>query len=323
MGSYPPRIAILTCTNDLHALTIADRVERLFDARCDVIEVDTVATAGPGLSWSGTDGSLLPARDGNEVTVADIDAIWYRRVNMPQRDLGDIDTAYRGFIDQTCAATVQGIAATGFGGTWVSDPDASRNAENKIVQLNAAAAAGLSVPATLVSQSPDAVTRFHTAMAGQIVMKPLRFAPAKPLLTIRVEPEHLLDTEAIRLCPTIFQEYIPGTEHLRVLCFGDEIHAVSIDSPLLDWRPNTGGVECRPVELDAATTSRIRAMLAALNLRMGIFDFKLNRGRPIFLEVNPQGQFLFVEGLTGVDLATPFATFLYQEAARARDRQLR
>lgn len=45
MGSYPPRIAILTCTNDLHALTIADRVERLFDARCDVIEVDTVATA--------------------------------------------------------------------------------------------------------------------------------------------------------------------------------------------------------------------------------------------------------------------------------------
>jgi hypothetical protein len=37
----------------------------------------------------------------------------------------------------------------------------------------------------------------------------------------------------------------------------------------------------------------------------------------MWLELNPQGQFLFVEGLTGVDLAGPFSEFLFREAQGA------
>jgi hypothetical protein len=51
---------------------------------------------------------------------------------------------------------------------------------------------------------------------------------------------------------------------------------------------------------------------------MGIFDLKLSDdGEPVWLEVNPQGQFLFVEGLAGLDLKAAFADFLRAEADHA------
>ncbi len=54
---------------------------------------------------------------------------------------------------------------------------------------------------------------------------------------------------------------------------------------------------------------------------MGIVDLKLGEdGKPVWLEINPQGQFLFVEGLTGLDLTSAFTDFLYQEAKETSKR---
>lgn len=48
---------------------------------------------------------------------------------------------------------------------------------------------------------------------------------------------------------------------------------------------------------------------------MGIFDVKLtDDGEPVFLEVNAQGQFLFVEALCGIPLADTFSAFLVDQA---------
>ena len=47
-----------------------------------------------------------------------------------------------------------GTLRTAFRGRWVSDPEATRRAENKLVQLVAAKAAGFRVPRTLVSNDP-------------------------------------------------------------------------------------------------------------------------------------------------------------------------
>jgi hypothetical protein len=50
---------------------------------------------------------------------------------------------------------------------------------------------------------------------------------------------------------------------------------------------------------------------------MGIFDVKLtDDGEPVFLEINSQGQFLFVEALTDLPLADHFAAFLVDQATQ-------
>lgn len=61
-------------------------------------------------------------------------------------------------------------------------------------------------------------------------------------------------------------------------------------------------------------------------MKMGVVDLKLDRTEePVWLELNPQGQFLFVEGLTRLDLTGAFSDFLRGEAlaARAPARSLR
>jgi hypothetical protein len=48
---------------------------------------------------------------------------------------------------------------------------------------------------------------------------------------------------------------------------------------------------------------------------MGVVDLKLGQdGVPYWLELNPQGQFLFVEALSGIPLTLACANFLLAEA---------
>jgi hypothetical protein len=47
---------------------------------------------------------------------------------------------------------------------------------------------------------------------------------------------------------------------------------------------------------------------------MGVLDCILtDDGEPVFLEINPQGQFLFIEGLTRLPLTEYLAAFLAKD----------
>jgi hypothetical protein len=70
-----------------------------------------------------------------------------------------------------------------------------------------------------------------------------------------------------------------------------------------------------PISLSSELRRRLQEVLAELNLRMGVFDLKLAEdGEPWWLELNPQGQFLFVEALGGGELLEPFVRFHRNEA---------
>jgi glutathione synthase/RimK-type ligase-like ATP-grasp enzyme len=309
-----PTVAIVTCHNDAHALTIRRRYRDLVGGTCAIIEADTLAGTD-GLTWrSDQAAQMLPVVGDETIDVADVDVIWYRRANMPQLASSD-DPDHRQFINSSSNAALRGVLETSFTGTWISAPAATQRAENKINQLRAAAAAGLAVPRTVISQDPAEVRDFVAAMNGAVVMKGLRLSQRQPLLTLKVEPHQLLDDEAIRLCPTIFQEYVPGERHLRVLCAG-EIYSMAVQAPDLDWRPNLGA-DAKPFNLDSVTQQRVHRLLDILELRMGVLDFKFRGDEPVFLEINPQGQFLFMEGMAGIDLTSPFVHFLHDAACVA------
>ncbi|MFC6156601.1 ATP-grasp domain-containing protein [Kribbella jiaozuonensis] len=146
-----PSIAVLTFTDDLHALVIQAHLRRNRGALCEVVEVDTMADRPGGLSWS-TDpgfGTSVPTRDGGRLDLAGCDAIWFRRWNHPQRAGRELsEPAHREVVDASCASTLMGALRNEFDGRWVSHPDATRRAENKLIQLRAATDAGFVVPRT-------------------------------------------------------------------------------------------------------------------------------------------------------------------------------
>ena len=286
-----------------------------------IIEADRLADHAEGLSWSApvSEPSFsVPTRDGELLDVASLDAIWFRRWNHPQRDLPPLaDLAQIEVVHRSCSTTLLGGLLTSFDGAWVSRPEATRRAENKLVQLRAAQSAGFAVPQTLVSQDPDKIRTFCAALPNPAVMKTVHGTPRSQLFSVRVTDAHLADDKALRICPTIFQEYVTGHRHLRVLCCGGRTYAVQIETERLDWRLDLD-TPMFPVQLEATVERRLNDVVARLGLRMGVADLKITPdGEPVWLELNPQGQFLFLEGLTGLDLSGAFAEFLHDEARKA------
>ena len=84
-----------------------------------------------------------------------------------------------------------------------------------------------------------------------------------------------------------------------------------LDCDELDWRIHLDKLKVQRHTLSADLQRRLRHFLSLMGLNMGIFDLKLDpQGDPVWLEVNPQGQFLFLEGMSDMRLADAFADHL-------------
>ena len=297
------RAAIVTVEQDLHAFAVKQALEERHGVECAIIESDALADSA-GLSWSEgpqTFTATLPAREGREVEVGALDVLWWRRFDGVAKIPADVsDPAAIDVITNDCRATLMGILLTEFHGAWVSHPDANRNAEMKLVQLRAARQAGFRVPQTLVSQHSEHIRRFCAALGNRVIVKSLTGTKKAALTTGIINDELLASDRTLRLSPAIYQELVPGSAHLRVQGFGDVFHAVRISCDHLDWRFKLNESKVEPYVLPAAMQQRLRKVLRSLGLRMGIFDLKLAPdGELVWLEVNPQGQFLFVACLSG------------------------
>lgn len=279
--------------------------------------------AGVGnISWkSGHAQSAVKDSQGRWVDPRRARLMWVRRVGGNASLPEQLVSSARDLVERDCRAALSGLLETEFAGSYISHPDATRRAENKLVQLRAAMSVGLTVPETLVSSDPGDVRDFCRQHNYQVVAKTLSGSVGNPTLTGRVTPELLVD-ETIAMSPTIFQKLIPGNEHLRVHVFGDQVYCALLRSDRLDWRYP---LDCQvtPHRLESATASMLVQVLDKLHLRMGIFDLKLDSdGQPTWLEVNPQGQFLWVQGMSGLNLADAFVDFLEAELTQERSTQL-
>jgi glutathione synthase/RimK-type ligase-like ATP-grasp enzyme len=235
-----------------------------------------------------------------------------QRLPWPLADPAQVD-----LVNNDCSAALAGALLTRFRGAWINDPVRAHYAENKLVQLRAAKAAGFRVPRTIVSQDPEEIRGFCHAH-GQTIVKPVLGTRKTGLLTRLVTERHLSSDEAMMVAPAMYQEYIPGSRHVRAQCFGERVIAVVITSEVLDWRARLDS-EMHPWAVPDHVRARLLDVLRALGLRMGVVDLKLtDAGEFVWLEVNQQGQFLFLEGLTGLPLTSAFCAFLTEEAERGR-----
>jgi hypothetical protein len=71
------------------------------------------------------------------------------------------------------------------------------------------------------------------------------------------------------------------------------------------------GIKWRPYDLPAPTAEGLLALMRRLGLEYGAVDFRVTpEGEHVFLEVNPAGQFLFIENATGMKIADTLAGHL-------------
>jgi glutathione synthase/RimK-type ligase-like ATP-grasp enzyme len=124
--------------------------------------------------------------------------------------------------------------------------------------------------------------------------------------------------DSVALAPVIFQEFVPAEVDLRVTVVGDQVFAAAVHSQELpyplDFRlflDRPGGVRMEPTSVPPDVEASLVRFLETAGLRYGAFDLRRTpEGRHVFLEVNPAGQWRFVEDVTGQPITAAMAQLL-------------
>lgn len=275
--------------------------------------------------WPGHGAPSLQLLGEEPIDLATADAVWWRRVRPFEIDPAVGPADRRQFAHSETEQAVLGMLDS-IDAPWINPRGADDAAHRKPLQWTQAAAVGLTLPPTCVTTSADAARAFCDAHRGAgVVFKPFLASIADWRETRLVEAEDLARLELVRLAPVIFQRCIQGVD-LRVTVIGEAMFAAEIDARDSDYptdmRMVIGQAKIRAVELPAALAARLLALMRRLGLVYGAIDLKQDaRGDYYFLEVNPAGQWLFVESRTGLPITQAHADALRRLAAGQRQRR--
>lgn len=242
----------------------------------------------------------------------DVRSVWWRRPHPAQVPAGvrASDDAYR---QAECDGFIQGLLWS-IPAYWVNDPGADRTASRKIVQLETARRAGFVIPETLITNDPDEARSFVESRSGSVVYKRTGTGRAEFAETRIITKADFVRLAGIRSAPTTFQDYIEAQCDLRVVWMDGVEWAVRIDSQSgvgrVDSRLDTT-VDFVPEHLPASVSKSLATLMGALGLSFGVLDLRLGLdGEYYFLEVNPQGQFAYLEIKTGLPMFRSLANLL-------------
>jgi hypothetical protein len=127
--------------------------------------------------------------------------------------------------------------------------------------------------------------------------------------------------DAVRFAPVIFQELVPGGRDVRATVVDGQVFAAEIRADRsayeFDFRIDTMNAPITAYRLPDDVERRLVDLVATLGLRYGAADFRVAPdGAHVFLEVNPAGQWLFVELATGLPISAALADLLIRLDAR-------
>jgi hypothetical protein len=303
-------ILILSNPSDIHARHVANLLRR----RGRKVFCVSRADFGNGVSIS-----LCPdiqsgtiTVDGTKIDSNDISAIWHRRPGRVYAAPAITNGLDRSFTENEWAHILDGFFA--IASRRNVSPPWKQRAATKPLQLSVASRAGLRVPKTLITSDPAAALAFASEYEGGIVHKAMT-GPSHQFVDTRVwnstDAQHIRD---LLLCPTIFQQRIIGPTNVRATVVGSRIFSAGIltgsGHACVDSRLDADA-PCTPYELPSEVESAILRLMNELGLVFGTIDLIVaDNGDHVFLEVNPQGQFLYIEILTGLPISNALADFL-------------
>lgn len=259
-----------------------------------------------------------------ELDLREVSAVWYRRINIGGRIPQTLDKQIWQASVLESRATIQGLIAS-LKAFHLDPVPVIRRAENKQLQLQVAREVGLDTPRTLITNNPEAVQMFAETCAGGIITKMMSsFAiyddhgQEKVVFTNPVSPEDLKNLDGLRLCPMTFQEQLLKVLELRVTVVGNRVFTAAIDSQSserarYDWRRNGLGLidAWKPYELPQEVEEQLIRFMDWFGLNYGAIDMILTPdGRHVFLEVNPVGEFFWLERCPGLPISQAIADML-------------
>jgi len=260
--------------------------------------------------------SYLRLRSGEVVSLCSLKSIWWRRPAGVLLDPG-IPKQMRAFVENERTLFIAGLLASV--PPWVrqyNSPSSQQRIDSKLYQIQLAKSVGLRVPNTCVTSDPSAARAF-LMQSERCIFKSFwgthEFWQPTRLLT----PELATHLDHLVACPSILQDYIDGEFEIRATVIDEDIHAAAFDLRHsrypADVRIDTR-LPCRPFDLPDGIGDGLKRLMKAAEIRYGAFDLRLTKdGDFVFLEVNPAGQFLYIDIQAGTRIVETMARALCRD----------
>jgi glutathione synthase/RimK-type ligase-like ATP-grasp enzyme len=250
--------------------------------------------------------------DGVVVRGAAITGAYFRRPGAPVVPDTATDPGERAYIEAEWSSFLKSLYSR-LEGRWLNSPTKIFMAEDKPMQLLLAQEIGFHVPQAFVTN--DILCARAISALGQAIGKPLRQAvlageTERVIFTSRLAENEDEQAEAIRLTPFIVQSEILKQYDVRVTVVGERVFATAIwsqdnEETITDWRKGSRpDLRHEKIVLDRRVERQCVKLVQRLGLRYGAIDLVCDQsGKLWFLEINPNGQWAWIENLTGYPIA--------------------
>jgi glutathione synthase/RimK-type ligase-like ATP-grasp enzyme len=258
-------------------------------------------------------------------------SVWYRKpmMNLRSRIEPYVAAEHRRYAREAMSRHAALLRTEFRRARWVSDYLAIIRAENKALQLKLAHDVGLLVPETIITSSDKTAAAFieaHPATIIKTICAPTTpGGPRQRLLATRVHGVEGLEDElpGLRWAPSIFQQAIDTVADLRLTVVGNEVFTASLEADpstldrpgVRDWRDRDKDGDDWPRFRRAELPAKVRRACVELTRRLGLefaaIDLVVDRGGTVwFLELNPNGQWGFIEVESGLPIGAALAELL-------------
>lgn len=276
------------------------------------------------LHRNGISDSFIRLPNQDRINIKDIKSVLYRRRDDPVAPHDIKDKRIKDYIVQESQAFLDSLSQM-ISGLWVSKPAMIKRADSKLYQLSVAAKLDFQTPETLITNSPEEAEQFVKDIGDYVAIKTLHSPGILTenqerisLFTRRLPKNDVLPlVKRVKNCPVVLQPYIEKLFELRITVVGDKVFPCAISSQnsrrtVEDWRrydlPNTPH---KPFTLPPDLEQKCIALVKTLGLMFGCIDMIVTSNNEyIFLEINPNGQWLWIEQLTGLPIAQALAELL-------------
>lgn len=248
------------------------------------------------------------------------DSVWFRRTKLP--DLKVKDEAEKLYLLGEYDALLSNLYSQINAERWFSHPNDVYKAENKIFQIRVAQEIGFTIPDTIITNLHSVLKEFIDRHKRNVIVKPLsqgriiQVDGIKTIYTNRISDEIINDLASYSLTPSIYQEYIEKEYELRITVVGEKIFAAKVDSQKfdetkIDWRKQK--IPFEKYILPETESKKCIALLRKLNLSFGAIDMiKNSKGDYVFLEINPNGQWAWLDMEAGLNISDEIINYLTQ-----------
>lgn len=320
-------VLILAPESDLHTRAVVEEIDKLggqvyvFDIATFPQEVQLSAR----LDCCEQHDFVLTFPEG-VVNLDEVGVVWWRRPQQPQISDDITDRTHRAFAANETQEALSGLwhALDVF---WVNDPARDHVGHRKLNQLRTAQELGLRIPDTLITNDPNRARRFIDAHGYQdVIYKAFSALEEEWRETRLLKPEELQLLDHVQYAPVIFQEYVPAVYDLRVTVVGDRlfpaaIHSQETDYPV-DFRMELDNATVEPANLPDEIERLLHQLMEQMGLAYGAIDMRLTPdGDYVFLEINPAGQWLFIEERSEQPITSTLARLLVERDQKAGTRE--